>query len=167
MKMTGKLIAICVLVMVLLGINTWAASTIWVGGIKVTVSPFGSAYYDAGDDTLTVAPGTDWCTIKVVATPAASIFWGGYCDVYINATGYNVNKIQLTATPSTTFWVTGQTWYTSKFQSLLAICGNTDTYGLTVGLGANTATSGMGFWPTSVSMKRGTAWAPLLYGVQH
>jgi hypothetical protein len=167
MKTTVKAMVFGVLAMVLLGSATMAASyNATVTGMKVYISSAGRAYWDSEDDTVTVQPYLDGCTIRVNTTTQGTSIWGTYCDLFIYADDVIVKSLSVTGTKNkTSFWVTGQTYDCRSFTSSYAHIGGTDYYGDDYGLGMESATIAYWGYPTSITLKYGVCWGTMLSDV--
>ncbi|MBN2452063.1 MAG: hypothetical protein JXR77_16875 [Lentisphaeria bacterium] len=159
----GTLMAMVAAAM-LFGSGAMAGYNFYVTGIKVSISCPGEAYYDGWDDTVTVSPWFDWCTIKVTGTTTGTAIWGGYCDVFILADGTIVKSISMKGTRDTWFYTVGQTYHCDAFKVSNTNVGFTDGYGVDVGLGMNSAT--LWGWPyPTISLKYGVCFAGCLANV--
>ncbi|MBN2449856.1 MAG: hypothetical protein JXR77_05670, partial [Lentisphaeria bacterium] len=125
---------------VLSGGTALAGYKFYVTGIKVTLSCPGEAYYDGWDDTVTVVPWFDWCTLKIAGSSTGTALWGGYCDVFLLADGMIVKSVSMKGTRDTWFYTVGQTYHCGAFKAANTNVGFTDAYGVDVGLGMNSAT---------------------------
>ncbi len=135
-------------------------ATFLVTGIKVGISCPGDAWYDGSDDTVTVQPWFDFCTVKITGSTLGTAIRGPYCDVFIWADDIMVKAIAMKGTEATWFYTTGQTYDCYSFKGTYTNAGNTDAYGVDVGLGMYT--SGMGWVANTVALKYGVCWAGLL-----
>jgi len=132
------------------------AATINVGGVKVTYSKAGmDAYYNAGDDTLTIVLSESGGTLVVTATGEANANWGSYVDTVIFGFGIDVKNIILKGRSDAAFFVAGEMNTCDKFMVKNGFVGGTDYYGDT-GL-----YSDAGAVSTSIKIFNGVAIGPV------
>jgi hypothetical protein len=108
-----------------------AGTTINVGGVKVQYSKTGGmdAYYNAGDDTLTIVLSESGGTLVVTATADAPLNWGSYVDTVIFGFGVDVKNIILKGRTDAPFFVAGEMNHCDRFMVKNGFVGGTDYYG--------------------------------------
>jgi|GEM_PF-2804657 len=160
MKSMWKALVVAAAVSMFTAGTALAGYTFNVTGVTVGMSCPGDAYYDGGDDSVTVEPYFDWCTLKVTCTPLGTAIWGWYADVFILADDTIVKGIAMKGTNNTWFYTVGQTYDCLTLKGAYTNIGDTDAYGTDVGLGMDTST--MGWVANAISLKVGVCWAACL-----
>jgi hypothetical protein len=128
-----------------------------VFGVTVSCSSLAAdAYYDSGDNTLTVDVAGS-ASLNIVVTPSAAAAWGEYVDIYIVGDTASLTTLSIKGTATCIPFVCGNVGYVKTFLLNGGVVGDTDTYGLDFGLGMVSSYS-----PASISMKRSCATAQVL-----
>jgi hypothetical protein len=127
-----------------------------VGGVTVSYSGSGAAYFDADDGTLTVRIDSDGGNLVVTVGSTASASWGSGVDVYILANNAVLNSISVKGNSTCIAYVCGDVWYVKKFSLSLGVIGDTIFYGVDFGLGMGAQSV-----PATISMKNSYATAQL------
>jgi hypothetical protein len=149
-------VAIIVLLLMTLVNRAEASFKTVVGGITVSYSGAGSAYFDSTDGTLTIEINSSGGNLLVSVGSTANASWGNYVDVYILADNATLNSINIKGSTTCTPYICGEVWYVSKFTLSNGVVGDTLYYGwdFGLGMGANTI-------PSSISLKNSYATAQL------
>jgi hypothetical protein len=127
-----------------------------VGGVTVSYSGTGTAYYDSNDGTLTVSIGSDGGSLAITVGPTANLNWGNYVDIYIVANNATLKAISIKGSLACVPYVCGEVWYVDKFALSNGVVGDTTYYGSDFGLGM-----GANSFPSSISLKNSYTTAQL------